>query len=409
MGFEDWNLEFLCNMFLFFRSKTKEEVNTTSPGYEEQEQKTPKAGYILLFFMFVTALFFGWRALDDLRDVPSRPELLSHCAQEFLTTKWEDIGRYQYLNYPVYELAYPTKESRLVDFKPQAEPPCIYSVYETRYDIPVRMERHRSYNRELQDVEIKLGRMDTDIAELDRAYDMALQEKMANVGGRIYSITELYQKKEDAKLQRSEFETRRDELRNNLLKDVDENLRMKYRELMLEYRVAWRWYEFKLFLLEMIFVFPFFWFVFRMYKRLLAKNSPYTIIFTALVAVASVLTLRILIIWFWSLFLARIIQTLWNFIQNFALLKSLVFFGGMFLVITIFGGSVYWLQKRIFEPKRVALRRMRQKQCPNCQTSLDLAESFCPNCGRKLKEKCSICNNERWLDFSTCGYCGSKK
>ena len=119
------------NLFMFsiFNKKREEKIDAPVEGYEEQEKKTPIAGYILLIFMFIAATFFGWRAIDDLRDVPSRPEALSHCAQEFLTAEWEDIGRYQHFNYPVYESAYPVKEPRSAEFKPQVEPPCAYSSY----------------------------------------------------------------------------------------------------------------------------------------------------------------------------------------------------------------------------------------------------------------------------------------
>ena len=393
-------------MFSIFK-KSEEKVDVSTSGYEETEQKTPYAGYILLFIMFIAAVFFGWRAINDLRDVPSRPESLSYCSAEFLPYSWEDLGRFSYLNQPIYEPEYRTKPPYPAGEYYEEQPPCNFSSFEVKYGIPATHDKRKTVNRNLQDIEIKLSRLSQDIRESEDAYNNLPAGRFAIVGGKSYSLIELQEKIADLRRERVAEETERDRLKGEL-KVAENELRTKYKKLMSEYRVLWRWYEFKLFLLEAIFVFPFFWFVFRGYKKLLAKNSPYAIIFTALLAVASVLTLRILIVWFWSLFLARLIQTLWNFIQNFALLKSLVFYGGMFLSIAIFGGAVYWLQKRIFDPKRVALRRLRQKQCPSCQTSLDLAQDFCPNCGRKLREKCSVCGNKRWLNLSTCGYCGNK-
>lgn len=391
----------------FFKKKTNEESDRVIEGYEEQEKKTPIAGYILLIFMFIAATFFGWRAIDDLRDVPSRPEPLSHCAGQFLTSEWEDLGRFQYLAHPVYEEAYPLKEPRAVEYKPQIEPPCAYSSYETRYEIPALMEFRKNSNRQLQDTEIAIARLEQDINEYKQA-NLAPDDRIISVAGRFIAREELQRMLNEAQKKEIDIESTRDKLQKDI-KSVDENLYAKYQELMAEYRKDWRWYEFKVFLLEIIFVLPFFYLVFRGYRKLLSKNSPYTIIFTALIGVSSILFLRVLIVWFWSLFLARLLQTIWNFIQNFALLKSLVFYGGMFLSIAVFGGAVYILQKRIFDPKRVALRRLRQKQCPNCQTSLDLAGDFCPNCGRKLKEKCSVCGKDRWIDFNHCQNCAIKK
>ena len=303
-------------MFSIFK-KSEEKVDVSTSGYEETEQKTPYAGYILLFIMFIAAVFFGWRAINDLRDVPSRPESLSYCSAEFLPYSWEDLGRFSYLNQPVYEPEYRTKPPYPTGEYYEEQPPCGFSSYEEKYGIPAISDKRKIIVRALQDEDSKLSRLNRDIAEFGSAYEAALLEKIANVGGKIYSIPEVQEKLTGLRQERLAVETERDHLKGGL-KSAENELRAKYKELMAEYRVAWRWYEFKLFLLEAIFVFPFFWFVFRGYKKLLSKNSPYTIIFTALVAVASVLTLRILIVWFWSLFLARILQTLWDFVQNFA-------------------------------------------------------------------------------------------
>jgi hypothetical protein len=208
--------------------------------------------------------------------------------------------------------------------------------------------------------------------------------------------------------QKAALEVSIDNLRAEL-KKADENVRDVYKNLLPEYKKEWRWYEFKVFLLEIVFVAPFFWLVFSLYRRFLYRKSPYTIIFTALLGVASILLIRIFIVWFWNLFLARILQTLWNYVQNFALLKSIVFYAGMALSIVVFGGAAYLLQKHIFDPRRVALRALKHNTCPQCEFSLDIAEEYCPNCGRHIREKCSNCGNMRFVDFPSCPHCGAKK
>ena len=81
-------------MFLFSKNKKEEIVDPSRPGYEEEERRTSKAGYLLLLAMFIAAVFFGWRAIDDLQNVPEKPEKLSSCASSFITYRWEDYGRY---------------------------------------------------------------------------------------------------------------------------------------------------------------------------------------------------------------------------------------------------------------------------------------------------------------------------
>ncbi len=366
-------------------------------GYAESEQKTPIAGYILLLAMFAASTFFGWRALDDLQNVPKRPELLSQCAAEFAAYTWEDWGREYQGNFreayapPPFEPAAPYRGGKPA---PVGETPkCKFSAIEKEHGIPAIFEKYGApqLTQDLQQTEI-------DLSDYQNRYQIALTERIAEAERKLYDIPEIQRKLEELRKKKVELEIRRDAFRGEI-KPV-------YRALMDEYRGQWRWYEFKVFLLEIIFVVPFFLLVLWGYRKLLARNSPYTIIATALVAVASVLMLRVLISWFWSLFLARVLENLWNIVKNIALLKSIVFYGGMVLSILIFGGAVYLLQKRIFDPKRVAMRRLRQKLCPSCQTSLDLADEFCPDCGRKLKEKCSSCVEDRWVDFPKCPNCG---
>jgi len=386
-------------MFSFFKNKKEEVIDPARPGYEEGERKTPKAGYILLLAMFIASLFFGWRAIDDLKDVPTKPERLSSCASSYITYRWEDYWRDGYQNQ--YYRSYP------VDYYSpyESKPACVFSSFEKKYDIPEVFAKIDPIQEELNKLRQDLNNANSGLQKEEQQYNLGLQEKQAGVPKTLFPVSPIQQNIESTRTQRQDLQNKISNLEAKL-KPFTEKLKVLYKDVARDYRYAWRWYEFKVFLLEFLFVFPFFLFVFGIYRKMLAKNSPYTIIFTALVGVASVLALRVFLVWFWSLFLARVIETIWNFIQNFALLKSLVFYGGMLFSIFLFGGAVYLLQKRIFDPRRVAIRRLRQKQCPNCQTSLDLGVEYCPNCGRKLKENCSKCGKERWTDFRFCQHCG---
>ena len=354
--------------------------------------------------MFAASLFFGWRAIDDLQNVPEKPESLSFCASPFRAYSWEDSWRGHYNYYPSSQPYYIEENSYVSETRE-----CVFSSYEKKYGIPAVFEKRKQLDEALgASTQALYNIVNQLLPEAERQYNLGLQEKIARQEKQLYPIPSTSGQIENFRIQKSELEAKIAKLKSEL-QPYDEQLKTLYQSVMRDYRKAWRLYEFKVFLLESLFVFPFFLLVFWLYRKLLAKNSPYTIIATALVGVASVLMLRILLVWMWSLFLARIIQTIWEFIQNFALLKSLVFYSGMVLSILLFGGAVYLLQKRIFDPRRVAIRRLRDKQCPNCQTSLDVAIGFCPNCGRKLKDTCSKCGKERWSDFPSCPHCGGKK
>lgn len=390
----------------FFEKKSPEDnISRVTPGYEETERQTPKAGYVLLLAMFAAALFFGWRAISDLQDVPTKPESLSSCASGFITySSWEDFGIFRYHQPYAYE---PPRLLSIAEKAAPEKPKCVFSGFEKMHGIPAIYEQYDLKNEELNQQRNNLGQTTADIANYENQYSLSLQEIVAGAESPIYLAPEIRQKIL-ALRDRQNAVSQKIAVLEADTKPLDNQLRSLYADVMRDYRRAWRWYEFKVFLLEVLFVIPFFFLVLWGYFRLLAKNSPYTIIFTALLGVASVLFLRVFLVWFWGLFLARVIQTIWEYIQNFALLKSLIFYGGMILSIAVFGGAVYLLQKRIFDPHRVALRRLRDKQCPNCRMPLEVGGQFCPNCGRKLKEICAKCGKERWADFPACPHCGFK-
>ncbi len=387
-------------MFSFLRKN--QGVSDALSHTGETERATPKAGYLLLLVMIIASLMFGWRALDDLANVPMRPEPLSSCAYQFLTVDWEDIGRFR-------NDAYYTPLFLEGPYYPRQEKPvCAFSAIEARFGVSEVYERRFAVELQLRNSELELQKIENSVIDQERQYSLGLTEKIADEQRRLYPIGEIQQALEPLRMQKADLEIRIDRLRVEL-RLIDDELKELYRGLLPEFRSAWRWYEFKVFLLEFVFVAPLFLFVFLMYRRLLLAGSPYTIILTALLFVASAFVLRMFLTWFWNLFLARVIQAIWTFVQNFALLKSLVFYGGMLLSIAVFGGAVYLLQKHIFDPKRVAVRSLRKRQCPACSIALEASGEFCPNCGRRIREKCVKCGDLRYTDFSVCPHCGAGK
>ena len=129
---------------------------------------------------------------------------------------------------------------------------------------------------------------------------------------------------------------------------------------------------------------------------------------TAMLGVASLLLIRIILVWFYGLFLQQVLEVLIRWFSKYGFFKSILYYFFMAFSFMVFGGAVYFLQKRIFDPRRVAMRRFRAKQCPHCQTSLDLSHDFCPNCGHQIREKCSQCGQARFVGLPHCPSCGVK-
>ncbi|OHB21199.1 MAG: hypothetical protein A2939_02100 [Parcubacteria group bacterium RIFCSPLOWO2_01_FULL_48_18] len=402
-------------------SSSKEKVDAAAPGYEEREKKTPIVGYILLLAMFIISLWLGWQALDDLASIPKRPETLSRCADEFIN-QFEFLSRkYAYQHRDIYY------EPPIEKYSPGApipaeypgirqteEPPCNFSLYETGRGIHTRFDKKRSLEKEIAHTQEDSAKTRTfldatnqEIAALERQYGIGLLEKIVQGEGAFVDpvirekVVSLGQQKEKLQNELSSSAGAL-EIAQSELKTANAGLLELYKDLSAEYDRAWKWHDFWVFLLQFLAAGPFFFVAFKYYLRLHRIDSPYTIILTALVAVASVLLVRVTLTWFWSLFLAE----LWQWIKNSAFLRSMVFYLGMLFSIAVFGGAVWFLQKKIFDPRRLSLRRMRNKECPVCRASLDLAKEYCPNCGTKISERCPSCGKDKFAALAHCPYCG---
>ena len=369
---------------------------TKEIGFEERERKTPFLGYVLLIAMAFVVLWLGFAALDDLRDVPQKPEALSNCASGYIMYEWQDSFHerraYNYSPY-LYE-----KDSLTED--------CVFSAIEKKHGVDKIYNSSKEARDKLNDLNSQLFEKQNQLNILREQYGIGLIEDIARKPG-IYSpkeigatIPELEKEVENIIAEVDSLEV--------LLKPSDDQLKEVYQKVQKEDRVSWRWYDFKVFVLELIFVLPVFYLLIRHYFKLARKNSPYSIILTFLLIPFSIFLLKMVFVYLWGLFLAVILEIIWNFIANIKLLKSLLTYVGMILSAGVFGGLVYLLQKKIFDPKRVALRHLRDKKCPNCSFSLDLAKDYCSSCGHKMLQKCEKCGEKRYSDLSVCQHCGDR-
>ncbi len=396
-------------MFNIFKKKT-EEISRTTPGYEETERKTPITGVILLFVMFVAGAFFGWQAFDDLGRIPQEPESLSVCAYRYKSAVYlEKIVVRPFGSQQPFYYEYDSEE-------------CQFSAIEKEHNIAPLFEPRMPLEKELQSLQEKLSATENSLNEIrhqmERAtgeYGVGLQEKQADMEKSLFPAELSAQSISSLRTQEADLSTKKSGLDSQIsaiivkIKKIDEQLKEAYKPVFKEQNKKLRWYEFKIFILQFIVIFPLFLLVFWNYLRLHRKNSPYAIIFTAMLAVVSLLFLRIILFWFWGLFLERVLGVLVEWFEKYEIIRTLLLYGGMILSFAVFGGAVYWLQRKVFDPRRVTIRRFRAKQCSHCQTSLDLSVFYCPNCGGQIKDKCEKCGQARFVGLPNCPYCGDKK
>ncbi len=410
-------------MFNFLRRGKREEISRITPGFEEKEKRTPKAGWFLLIIMFIAGLFFGWRALDDLARLPNQPEPLSFCSYSYETgylaespvrptnptPLYSEDAYYDPSYDPYYKYGQPDSRCQFNEIEKAHGISAIWSERE-----PLAKEKN-SLDGELNDVNVSLSGVENQINRLINEYGAGLEETGLGIEEPVFptgptrsSLNALRAEEQGLLGQKNDLENRVKKL-DGQIKSIDGDLKEAYKPVFEKQNKLLRWYEFKVFLLQLLLTLPLFWFSFRWYLRLHRKDSPYTVIALGILGVVSILFLRIILFWFWGLFLAQILEVIIRWFAQYEIIRTLIFYLGMVLSFVVFGGAVYFLQKRVFDPRRVAIRRFRAKQCPHCRTNLDLAVFYCPNCGYQLKEKCEKCGQARFIGLPNCPYCGAQK
>lgn len=400
---------------LGFSKKDDGEISRTNPGYEEVERPTPTLGLVLLFVMFIAGLFFGWRALDNLASIPDKPKDLSYCSAYYApgyirgSVVSPNNGPALYQAYNQYYL--------------DSYASCTFNTLENKGGIPALFEERKVAKASYDEVYNQFNAVSNDlssvrdkISRLTGEYGVGLQEKEVGVINPVFPATVSGEqlvalKAEEARLlaKQSDLKISLDTLQKTTIDPIDAKIRVAYVPVFEEQNKDLRWYDFKVFLLQILFAFPLFYFALYYYLRLHRKNSPYTVILTSVVAVAAVLLLRVVLVWFWGLFLEKVLEVIMEWFAQSELIRTLLFYFGMLLSFAALGGAVYFLQKRVFDPRRVSIRRFRQKQCPQCQTNLDLSGDYCPNCGYKVREACASCGKPRFTGMPHCPSCGNKK
>lgn len=400
---------------LFKKSKKlPETISRITPGYEETERRTPTTGIILLILMFVVGLFFGSYAMSDIAGIPDKPDMLTDCAYRYQKRGSTiaipaELSRYNSVP-DEYLFAFDTSADCLTRLSSFETAGGIAPLLQQRVVLEVQV--NPAY-RQLRDTVLPdLRGVQLQIGRITGEYAVGLQELEADIKEPVFPTAPSQQSIAALRAQEGELLQWKGELEAQMnsvkasIKTIDTQITEAYVPVFKAYERALRWYEFKVFSLQFLLLIPFFYLALRKYLELHRKNSPYTVIMTAIVGVFGLLLLKTTLFWFWGLFLEEILRVLVEWFGKYDIFRSLIFYFGMFLSFAIFGGAVYFLQKKIFDPRRVTIRRFRSKECPQCQTNLDLASEYCPNCGAHIREACGKCGKDRFVGMPFCPHCG---
>jgi hypothetical protein len=365
-------------------------------SYEEiSEKKTSKLGYILLIIMVIFVIGVGETIFSDLKKIPERPTSPSRC----ISSSIANLENLDYSNCPSYNGYNEVDKKFGLDTKFNNIKPELQKIF--------------SLNENINSNEREIRNLENSIQRLNKDYDLSLQEKMADENtimdksGIKYQITNSRSQINSLNSHNTSLKNQRNSVISQITSSV-KSLEQSYNEANEHYLTTSAWYKFKIFLLTLVFVLPFFILSIYFYLRLKRKDSPYTIILTALATAFSILFLQVIGVFLYDILPKEWLSRIFKFFLDVPFLRYIIYYGSVFLVIGLFGGIVYYIQKKVFDPAKVAVRRLKDKKCPRCSFILDSDHNFCPNCGLQLKEKCGNCGNPKIRYLAHCPNCGKE-
>lgn len=372
----------------------KNVYKNTKESYEEiSEKKTSKLGYILLVIMVFFVIGVGETVFSDLKDLPKEPISPSYC----ILSSIENLENLSYLDCPGHDGFNETDKMFSLDVKFLA--------------INKELQNISELNTQIDENDSNINQLGDSIKNLSENYDLSLQEKMASEDA-IMNRPEIKNDIINSRTQINSLQTdiaQKEQQRNEIISRITpavSELQQSYQEADENYFNAVAWYQFKIFLFTLIFILPFFALSLYFYLKLKQKNSPYTIILTAVMTAFSILFLQVVGTFLYDILPKTWFYRIFEFFMEISFLRYVIYYGSVILVIGIFGGIVYYIQKKVYSPTKVAIRRLKDKKCPRCSFALDPNHNFCPDCGLQLKEKCEQCGNLKIRYLSHCPSCG---
>lgn len=413
---------------MFFKKKNEDvavdvENKNMVPEEEVTETPTTKIGYFLLFIMAVLVFSFGQWIIADVSDIPTRPVAPTNC---FSFTTNSDItyperyydsyssigmnyGNDYYGNY--YDRYYYNQYRN--DSGQYSDIDRLYGIDDACEKIIAVGKTGYAIQAELNTVTESIYSANSQLENLRRQYDLSLQEIQAGYGGN-YDQNYLSMQIRDAENQLKILNTERTTLENSIAKNQAEIRKLsdahkdEYKDAVSKYTRQYYWYLILVFLSRLIVIGPMFAFALHYYLKLKKRNSANAIIAGSVLIPFAILFIQITIGWIWGMFPRSWIEAIIRLFEQLAFFRYVIYYGSIVLVIALIGGIVYFIQKRIFSAERVAIRRLKDYKCPQCEFPIK-GHDFCPKCGNKVMESCASCGGKRYVKLPNCPSCGSKK
>lgn len=366
---------------------------------EISEKRTSVLGYVLLTLMIIFIITAGNTVFYDLSRIPDTPIPLSDCTRN-LSWQFFSYGSEKCEQHPNF-----------TETDVQFGLDSLYTILLPRFVAKKQTEEA------LEDAQ----RVETDLKEtrlfLYQKYGISLQED-AQLSkqelNRVLSSAKSAEQIREIEAKLAKHQIRLDSLKRALF-EIEAEVKPVFDQFRNQVELAtdfvqreevWKkWFEF---LLKLLFILPLMASSIYFYIKLKAKNSPYTIILTALVSAFSFLFLQISSVLLYHVVPHKWLGQILQWLISIPFFSYLVYYLMVITIILFFGGMVFYIQKRVFNPVVVARRRLREHKCPSCSFPIEAGQKFCTDCGKQIRVECSSCGSLRYPDLTYCSNCGCK-
>lgn len=338
---------------------------------EIDSKRTSKLGYFFLILMVWFGVWQGANLLSSIQSSLYEPQPLSSCFYN-VQSRISNIT-----SSAPYDLVKPY-------YTGYYESNCTYSQLEISQNFPAFYDQISTKLRQESDLKIKV---------------QDLEYKISNA---------TYNRDIDINTAKKDLETAKAELAI-VSKDVTDAVKLKKYDIQAiedGYNKSINVFNLEKFALSFVLVFPLFYLAYRKYFKEKDKNSEYAVIWAGVFAIFSLIFAWVILEFIYKIFPKEILAKIIEFFKEFGFLLVAFNWLSFILVPLFFGFLIYIIQKKFYNEKAVAIRAIKNGECPKCASKYDKAMNFCPVCAYQYKNKCTNCGEMRMIGANYCQSCG---
>ena len=288
------------------------------PIEQVSEVKTSKLGAILLTLMVVFVFSISQTFINDISKIVSKPQQPSYCILDLALSSKSNLNKdyCQQVSKAYYYDETPRPKFNSTDIE--------YGL-EQQYELTIQKANPLFLlQEELKSESNKLQTLRQNLQDQLPTQSPLQIEKQKQLISEINSkITTEY----------------------TLVQPLQDELKKQYTKVKTTINFQLFFYYLIDFLLQLIFVLPFFAIALKKYFLLKKLNSPYTVIATSVVVATSLLILQIVAGFLFNALPWGYLEKVWVWMNQIQFLKYIVYYLTVGITIAVFGGIVYQIQK----------------------------------------------------------------